>query len=380
MNSVIRTSSSNRPSSGRRHIYRAALILGLLLLPGCRSAPPETESIIAPDQARTERRIAMMRRLPTVKSVTPWTLPEFIRERQFPGLKITTSHYEIYTSLQDPLILRQIPVFLESAFRSYAQVLGRSIETDKKLQVYFFDTREQWEDFSRYWTGGSAPIYLKIKAGAYYFKGASIAYRLSRKANFSILAHEGWHQFSDELFKLRLPAWLDEGLATNFEAFRWENGQVIFDPRNNGSRLWALKNTLNNDRMIPLSDLLTLDAGRVLSHTSADSSESQSNPRVAAYYAQLYALIRFFREDNYGKRLGQFQDMLDDAYYGRWPLDDKDRDEATQRQHNPSRLWNAKIGRLIFETHIAPSTTEIEPGYHIFCRKILAQIRFKKQL
>lgn len=315
-----------------------------------------------------------------MKDVENWPLPEMIKDRSRDGLKITTAHYQIYTTLIDPLILRQVPVFMESAFQSYCEIIGSSPTPEKKLVVYLFRGRTQWEQFSGVWTKNLAPIYLKIKAGAYYLNGACVAYHIGRKANFAVLAHEGWHQFTDELFVMRLPAWLDEGIATNFEAFKWESGRVVFDARTNGPRLMGLSRTLARNELIPLTDLLSLDAGRVLSHTSSVPDETQADPRVVAYYSQVYALTRFLREYKYGRYLYHFQTMVNDARLGNWPLEPADCDEATQRQRSPTRRWNAKVGRFVFERYIASDPGEIETAYRAYCRKILATVRFKKSL
>ena len=347
---------------------------------GCQNFDLKNSTTPADDSAQTERLIRNLKRLPTVRSVDIWTLPEVIRDRDRDGLTITTQHYQIHTSVRDPLILRQVPVFLESAFRSYSELVGKSPQPKNMLLVYFFQTRSQWEDFTRHWTGKLASTYLKNPAGAYYFKNACVAYHLTRRSNFSILAHEGWHQFSDELFQFRLPAWLDESIATNFEAYKWQNGRVEFNPKYNGSRLYALAQTLAQGRLISLSDLLVLDAGRVLSHTQCDPADAKVDPRITAYYAQLYALARFLREANYGGYLLSFRAMLMDAGYGRWPLDDVLRAEALQRDRNPTRLWNAQVGQLIFQTYIARDIHQIEPAYQVFCRKIVSNVRFKKKL
>ena len=310
--------------------------------------------------------------LPTVKTIDKWELPEFIIDRSTPGIIIHTAHYDIYTTLQDALILRQVPVFLESAFCAYSDTVGHKIKTDKKLVVYFFETRSQWEQFTHHWTGLYAEMYLKIKAGAYYANGACVVYHLARQTDFSILAHEGWHQFSDEIFQYRLPAWVDEGLATNFEAYS-NNGKVKFTPQRNAGRLYSLRQTISSDQMIPLANLLTLDAGRVVSHADMNSQQP-----VRAYYAQLYAFIRFMREYKYGKYASRLNALLEHARMGRWPLSQADHDEAVRRGSSTSRSWNARVGKFIFQRYIAPYPEEIEAEYHAFCQKILANVRFKK--
>ena len=355
-----------------------ALVASLCL--GCSRIAPspnhKTSDNTPADQ--TKKLARYLRRLPTVKSVEPWNPPPIIQDRSTPALKVTTNHYQIFTTLQDPLILRQVPVFLESAFRAYTKLSGQPAKSHKKLVVYFFNTREQWEDFTRHWAGPGADTYLKITAGAYYLNSACVAYHITRQSNFSVLAHEGWHQFADEMLNYRLPAWLDEGMATNFEAFKWQSGRVVFDARFNGSRLWSLKQALASERFLHLSELLVLDAGRVLSHTE-HPAEASTNSMIATYYAQLYALARFLREANYGQYHYALRNLLNDARLARWPINADQQAEATQRHRNPSRRWNAAVGTLIFKSYISPNPGELEPDYLSFCRKIAATVRAPKK-
>jgi len=352
------------------------VLLTLVILVGCQSSSVDIHNGDSPQ----ERLAQMLRSLPTVKSVELWQTPSMIQQASGASLKIVTGHYEIYTTLTDRLILRQVPVFLESAFGSYCQVIDKPVKTDKLMKVYFFDTRQQWEDFTGVWAGQQGQNYLKIRSGAYYLRGACVAYRLSRKVNFSVLAHEGWHQFCDEMFRFRLPAWLDEGLATNFEANQWQKGKFKFDPRRNGSRLWSLRQTIASGKMFSISELLRLDAGRIISHSTYNNDNKKIDPKVAAYYAQIYALVRFLREYNYCQHLLDFQKMLGDSYSALWPLSQGQKDQAIQREHNPTRRWNSQVGPLIFTTYIAPMPAEIEAEYHAFCLKIISDVKFKKGL
>ena len=348
------------------------------VLAGCAHTVPYESS---KGREQPDRLLGRIARLPMVEAVERWPVPaEMIGTKQIEGLAITTAHYRIFTTLEDPLILRQAPFFLESAFEGYSQVLGQTIEPREKLLVYFWQTRQQWEQFTRYWAGPQAPLYMRIKAGAYYLRGVCVTYHIRRDANFAVLAHEGWHQFSHQLFKYRLPSWLDEGLATNFETYTWEKGKVTFDPRINGSRLLALKRALVTDTLMPLSTLLVLDPGRVIGHNSPDPADTETHPQVAAFYGQVYALVRFMREHNYGQHLADFQKMLNDARLGKWPLDTQAKMYAESDRFMRSRHWNDLVGPMIFQRYIGPTAEEFEYAYHAFVQKIISRVRFRKKL
>ena len=189
------------------------------------------------------------KQLPTLKTIDLW-------ESQFgTGLKLTTAHYEIYTTFLDPLMLSQVPGFVESAYRGYESQLPKPIETSIPLTIYLFANRQQWEAFTKDFTGPQAQMYLKIKTGAYYLNGACVTYNIGRERTFSVLGHEGWHQFNSRLFKYRLPSWLDEGIAMQFEITEYDKGFFTFTPDRNGYRLGSLKQTFLKDNVIPLKAL-----------------------------------------------------------------------------------------------------------------------------
>jgi len=302
------------------------------------------------------------KQLPTLKTIDLW-------ESQFgTGLKLTTAHYEIYTNLLDPLMLSQVPGFVESAYRGYQSQLPKPIETSAPLTIYLFANRQQWEVFTTDFTGPQAQMYLKIRAGAYYVNGACVAYNIGRERTFSSLGHEGWHQFNSRLFKYRLPSWLDEGIAMQFEITEYDKGFFTFTPDRNGYRLGSLKQTLLKDKIIPLKTLITLNPGEVV---------TENDDAVAAFYSQAYALIRFLREDDYGKRLAKYQKLLFDGLNGQWPLAQEDMIIAADRNIPITVNWNHEIGKVLFEHYIDSDYEKIEKQYLIFCRKITYSVRLR---
>jgi hypothetical protein len=304
--------------------------------------------------------------LPALMSAEPWD------NKYGSGLKLNTQHYEIYTTLLEPLMLRQVPGFMESAYRAYENQLPEPVDSTKKFKIYLFALRQQWEDFSVDFAGPQAHIYKKIQAGAYYLNGACVAYNIGRERTFSVLGHEGWHQFDKRHFKYRLPSWLDEGIAMQFEASRYKNGMFYFEPSRNLNRLGELKVTLLEGKMIPLSQLIALNPGEVLVTDEPEDS-------VRAFYAQAYALTRFLREDDYGKRLPNYHLLLMDGLNGKWPLSPEAERIAIDRNIPLTIRWNRAVGSQLFKLYIGEDLNQIEQEYHKYCRKIVYHLRMKRR-
>jgi len=296
------------------------------------------------------------------------------------GLKLTTAHYEIFTTLLEPLMLRRIPLFMESAYRGYNGELPEPIETTSKFTIYLFADREQWVAFTKSFAGDQADLFCSIKAGAYYLNGACVVYNIGRKRTFSALGHEGWHQFNSRCFKFRLPSWLDEGVAMLFESPQAEEGVFYFEPGENTYRLDALKKTLKKNSaiagkvgltkpafggMIPLKELIEISPGEVLA-----TNESE---QVLAFYGQSYALVRFLREGGFRKHMSNYRRLLLDGLRGDWLLDEVSKKIAEDRNQPRTVLWNRIVGQLLFQRYIGNDFDQIEREYLVFCRQIINQ-------
>jgi hypothetical protein len=297
-----------------------------------------------------------------VRKIEPWNA-------QTPGLCITTDHYQIYTTLNDPLMLRQMPAFVESAYRAYESQLPSRIVCTEYFKTYLFAERSQWETFTKQLTGPEAEVYLQIQRGAYARDGVCIAYNIGRKQTFAILGHEGWHQFNQRYFRYRLPSWIDEGIATLFETCQYNQGDFEFRPQDNLLRLGTLKQTIQQRRLIPLAELITLNPGQVLSGYRSDQDAAM------AFYAQNYALVRFLREYEYGIRLRNYQTLLLGGLNGNWAVDSVLTEIAANRTIPLTVSWNQRISPELFRLYISENIKEIETQYRNFCNEIVYRIR-----
>ncbi len=341
-----------------------ALMVAAFWLPGCgpyRLAPslsPEGAGSESPCTAVIEQ--LQNERLPALVSVTPWENP------YGPGLRLTTDHYEIFSTVTQPLLLRMVPGFVESAHCGYNDQLPHPIETATPFQIYLFADRRQWEDFTNTFAGAQAPLFCKIKTGAYYLNGACVVYDIGPRRTLAAIGHEGWHQFNSRHFKYRLPSWLDEGVAMLFEASVYEQGLFRFEPATNIQRLGALQETLHRTQQISLRDLIATSPGEVLATDQAEA--------VMAFYSQSYALVRFLREAGYGQRMVSYRRLLQDGLMGYWPLDESAGATAADRNLPRTIPWNRAVGRQLFEQYVGSDLDQLEREYLAFCRHITSRL------
>jgi hypothetical protein len=332
--------------------------LCLLALSAC-----DDGRVVQPAELSTPQGLAhYLRDIPAVLTIEPWENP------YAPGLTITTAHYVIHTTLTDPLMLRQVPAFMESAYNAYQSQIAEPIDTQTPFVIYLFADRPQWDTFTRTFAAPNADAYLRIVKGAYCRNGACVAYNIGRTRTFAALGHEGWHQFNGKHFTYRLPSWLDEGIATLFEVSHYNHGDFEFLPRQNTERLAALKAALQRDP-IPLRTLITLDPGQVVHvpHAARD------------FYAQSYALVRFLREADYGKRLKDYHNLLLAGLRGHWPLDPQLQQIAADRNIPLTTTFNRGVSPALFALYIDDDLDQVEAEYLGFCQKITDSITLAQE-
>jgi hypothetical protein len=74
---------------------------------------------------------------------------------------------------------------------------------------------------------------------------------------------------------------------------------------------------------------------------------------TTAFYSQSHALVRFLREDDYGRRLRQYHKLLLDGLTGTWPIDEANKRIAADRNIPLTVKWNRTVARQLFEHYIS---------------------------
>ncbi len=336
----------------------------LFLILFCASC---SQKEFADSRSKDEPRIIQYledQRLPALQDARVW------KNSYGPGVVLETEHYLIYTTWLESLVLNQVPGFMESAFSAYRKQVGKDLENDNKFKVYLFKERDDWEKFTKNFAREKSNVLLKIKAGGYYENGACVTYDIGRERTFSLLGHEGWHQFNSHLSAFQLPSWLDEGVAMQFEKSEFVNGNVRFIPSRNFYRLVPLKMAYAKDRLLSLKQIIVMNPGQVIA--------MEDNEAIGAYYSQAYGLVRFLKEYKGGRYFSKYQKLLADGFEGNWNLNGRDRTMAADRNIPLNQSWNSRVGIGLFLNYISEDFEEIERQYFTFCRNQVNKVRISK--
>lgn len=243
----------------------------------------------------------------------------------------------------------------------YTSLFGQLPQPTSKLETYVLATRSQWALLTKRLMGPRAPIYLKIRAGGYATQGRALLFNIGSHATFSTLSHEGWHQFTQRSFRQGLPIWLEEGIATLMEGFRWDPQsptRPIFAPWANIERFDRLRDVVSRDELFTLEQLLSDRPQDLLSTTS--------NERALDYYAQVWALTHFLREGQGGAYRDGLHRLLADAQGGRMAST-----VLTARGSGARAALARRVGTPVFTTYFSPDLRAASAQYEAFVRQIV---------
>jgi hypothetical protein len=158
-----------------------------------------------------------------------------------------------------------------------------------------------------------------------------------------------------------LPSWLDEGLATQNETMRLENGKFRFTPEQNFRRFNDLKTAMRDGMLMSLSTIASRHAGQIIGQP-----EGNNEKRVAAYYAQLWSLTLFLQHSKYRDSLakvlekaqeGTLRDCLTDT-----KLTAGDIASFTER-------WNTIAGPAYMRAYFNPNLEQLDAEYRAFLQE-----------
>ena len=239
----------------------------------------------------------------SASTVEPWTHGTRTGER------IATGHYKIRTTLRNGDMRRFLPRFVEAALVQYTSALGELPSPSLQMETWIFGSRDEWTAFTRERLGEEASAYIELGRGGYTSRAAAILYDIGPNDTLTILAHEGWHQYSQSVFREELPVWLEEGISTFMEGHRIvpETGEPLFMAWRNLERFGELRDAVRRGRLIPLEELLV----RTPQHFLAEGRD-----QLLVYYAQMWALVHFLNEGGSKRCRDGLRELLADATRG----------------------------------------------------------------
>lgn len=297
---------------------------------------------------------------PAVVAIEPWRFEN--RE----GTLIQTRSYRLFTTVSGGILVDRLPAFLETALRHYSTSLAPLPAPSRDMETYVFATRPQWARQTQRLLGSEAGPFLQIQRGGFANGGRGIFFDIGPQDTFAVAAHEGWHQYTQVVLRDRLPLWLEEGIATYMEGFRWEQrasdrgvATPRFLPWANLERYDELRAAHGASRLIPLNELLTRAPQELVTLPGG---------RELTYYAQVWILVHFLREGGSGRHRGALTEILRDAADGRMvqrvqqKLGDRASSSMVMRRRGPELL----------QAYVSPDLTVLEAEYFEFIERVVA--------
>lgn len=297
------------------HAQSVSLLGTLLVLLGVAAAGCEQVYRASPRPAtRASVDPARDAVAPGESLVEPWTFGDF------EGELVTTSTHRLHLTLPEGRLREEVPGFMETAVEHYRSMLFAGEEeeeeegvilpsTPERMDVFLFGDRNEWEGWTRWRLGRDAGLYLKIERGGYTIDGESVLFDIGRYDTLCLLAHEGWHQYTQSIFKHPLPAWLEEGLATYAEGhrFRRSDPQPVFMPWRNLERFGQLRQARSRGRLLPIEQIMD---------NQPQAFVAQGERSLLTYYAQVWILMHYLVEGRDGKYRDGLVRLVRDAAEG----------------------------------------------------------------
>ncbi len=325
-------------------------ILALLVvaaLSACGSPPRQYPAPVVSD--------ADAQRLPTLAPPRrePWTF------RGSAGTLLTTTHYRIFTTDRNPALVNRLPDALELALHQYTNELAPLPRPAQRLDTYVMATRPQWERLTAAMEPDNANVYLQIRRGGFAANTRSLLFNIGVHDTIALAAHEGWHQFTQATFRDPLPVYLEEGIATYMEGFRWEGTRPRYLAWSNTERFDQLRTAHHAGRLFSLQELV---------NTRPQDLLVRVDGAALTWYAQAWALVHFLREHDDGRHRYALRDLLVDAQSGR------------MRAHMAERLGPRgaraslinRLGPGVLLAYVSTDLEQLNDDYQAFITRVVA--------
>ena len=285
--------------------------------------------------------------------VSPWRGEEF--GGNLDGSIIATPNYRLHSTLRDDSLERILPRYMEAAFDHYRTAIVELPLPPEPLKTYIFGSRSEWNRFTEFkLPPREAQSMLQLRRGAYTADSEVVLHDLGRTDTLFLTAHEGWHQYTQSVFRESLPIWLEEGIATYMEGHRFDSeaGVATFMPWRNLERYGELRARARRGGLIPLEELVDRSPQSFL--------ENGSN-RLLTYYAQVWALTQFLVHGENGRYRAGLERLLVDAVDGRVSSR-----IASVAGRQGRRAMGPGLGRVVISVYFTPDFELFKEQYEAF--------------
>jgi pSer/pThr/pTyr-binding forkhead associated (FHA) protein len=191
-----------------------------------------------------------------------------------------TAHYIVQTNLSVEA-LNDICYVMECFYIEARSIFKVTQEPQEKLKIYVFKEGKEYYERGGYGNG------------IFFGDGLMTFYQPSNNPKShnttSILLHEGTHQFISMVCNTNVPAWLNEGMATYYEASKFE-GTFLKTNLINYGRLPMIQDMIKKKDVPRLEDLINI---RQMNFSLFD-------------YAHVWSLVYFFMNYNHGQYAENF--------------------------------------------------------------------------
>ena len=286
----------------------------------------------------------------------------------YEGELVTTTTHLLHLTLTEGRLRDALPEFTGMILDHYRTMITEPAGADplpapgERMSTFVFESRPEWAAWTRWRLGNSAGTYLAIERGGYTIDAESVLWDIGRYDTLCMVAHEGWHQYTQTVFRHPLPAFLEEGLAAYAEghSFRRTEDGPRFLPWHNFERYGQLRSAVNRDRLIDLDRLVTQPPQQFV---------GEGERSLLTYYAQVWALVHYLMEGEGGRYRDGLAKFLSDAAHGHIASTLYDAGRSAGRR---GRLLGPDAGRALIAVYFDPDYPQFKRGYEAFIRKIVA--------
>jgi hypothetical protein len=253
----------------------------------------------------------------------------------------TSRYYKVHTTLGRRAV-KPYAHHMDLIFAHYRRRFRNFEPRNNEPQpLYLFNTRRQYVKFM-----AKHGIQAKNSGGMFFIKRnvrglATFVEGRPKKRVFTVLQHEGFHQFAWNFIGPNISQWVNEGLAQYFEDATIQ-GENIALGRPDRKRIKVLQWAAENDRLIPVKKMITISDNEW-------NAKLNANPRQArVMYAQAWSMVYFLIHGDNGKYQEAFRKYL------HLLADGKSQDQAAEASFGTEdlsamrRRWMAFIKRRWF--------------------------------